>query len=352
MLSGSAARLLLLVVACGSSAAAGPPLSSSKVVASRLWVRGPDDGRRVQVVHSLSAFCEENGLDAEAMRAVALGEADDHEGWQCGEVCDYDAPPTAAAKGQDAAEAEEVESEDDDDLADPEADEPSGPPPMQKLMLSMGLPMIATQLLKKVDKESPAFLPRLRLAYLASVLVHIAVQLLLRWRIEAAKDGSVVKKAADPLSMLFGGGAKAPQTVRAYDLEQLKNMRNSLQMGVVMTLVMHLKFRMTQPLVYQAISQLVELFYAPLTQVHLVGHKPTGALKRPFGSGKGDMAGLMKGLGLPTPPTPQQLAATRAAAAATPASATLVQADEAGDEAASAAEEAAEAATADAADAQ
>jgi hypothetical protein len=85
----------------------------------------------------------------------------------------------------------------------------------------------------------------------------------------------------DPMSMLFGGGAAATsQTASEYDLSQLKSMRTSFQMGVVITLIMHLKFGMTQPLVYQAVSQLVELFFHPLVQVHLFGKPTVGALKR------------------------------------------------------------------------
>mmetsp|Transcript_53950 Transcript_53950/g.148793 ORF Transcript_53950/g.148793 Transcript_53950/m.148793 type:complete len:90 (+) Transcript_53950:57-326(+) len=79
-------------------------------------------------------------------------------------------------------------------------------------------------------------------------------------------------------------------------------MRTSLQLGVVITLLMHFKFGMTQPLIYQAVSSLVELYFHPLVQVHLLGKPTTGALKRPFGSVKPDMSGMLKGLGIAPPP--------------------------------------------------
>ena len=87
-----------------------------------------------------------------------------------------------------------------------------------------------------------------------------------------------------------------------YDRSQLKSMRTSLQLGVVMTLVCHFKFGWTQTLIYQAVSSLVELYFHPLVQVHLLGKPTKGMLKRPFGSVKPDMSGMLKGLGLPTPP--------------------------------------------------
>ena len=69
------------------------------------------------------------------------------------------------------------------------------------------------------------------------------------------------------MSMLFGGGNAKPQTAAEYDRSQLRSMRNSFQVSVVFTLFLHLKLHMTQPLVYQAVSQLCELYFHPLFQV-------------------------------------------------------------------------------------
>ena len=61
-----------------------------------------------------------------------------------------------------------------------------------------------------------------------------------------------------------GGAAAAaePQTAKEYDRSQLKSMRTSLQLGVVMTLVMHFKFGMTQPLIYQ-VAHLSDVTWPP-----------------------------------------------------------------------------------------
>ncbi|KAL1495830.1 hypothetical protein AB1Y20_016690 [Prymnesium parvum] len=250
-----------------------------------VWVKAPDE-RKLQIVHSLSKFCEEHELDEEAMRAVAAGEARDHNGWDCGEVCEYDSPQKAEEVGTSAGEESEASGE----------REAAAMPPINQMLWKMGLPFVANQLLKRADKDSPLYVPCLRAAYCGSVLTNLAVQALLHWRVAAANDTSIVAAPADPVSLLLGGKANAPQTVAEYDRKQLRAMRSSLQMGVIITLVLHLKFRMTQPLIYQAISSLVELYFHPLVQVHLLGIAAQGALKRPFGSVRPDMTAMLKGL--------------------------------------------------------
>eukprot|EP00966_Prymnesium_polylepis_P076982 1783704-Prymnesium_polylepis.1 len=63
--------------------------------------------------------------------------------------------------------------------------------------------MVANQLLKRANKESPLYVPGLRAAYCSSVATCVGVQALLHWRIASANDTSVVEKALDPLGALF-----------------------------------------------------------------------------------------------------------------------------------------------------
>ena len=74
------------------------------------WVRrlgNESETAPLQVVRSLEAFCKEHELDEEQMRAVARGESEEHEGWQCGTALQYD-PPAAPAPAEDVITAEEV----------------------------------------------------------------------------------------------------------------------------------------------------------------------------------------------------------------------------------------------------
>ena len=208
-----------LLVCVGASTVTGKPLlgslltprdrSASSLLRIRggespLWVRGPDDGQKVQLVHSLANFCAEHLIDEDAMRAVLCGESADHEGWECGEVCVYDSPqgPRSSSESTKAAEEEvgaaEVEGVE-PSMSNPSASgsaEDGGalaPSAMNKLLVGMGLQVFANQLLKRIDKESPLFLPTLQVIYCSSVLLHFLIQLLLGWRIRTSNGTSMVE---------------------------------------------------------------------------------------------------------------------------------------------------------------
>ena len=72
--------LLLLLALCQGARGAG--------VRPRIWVRRPDGGTQIELVPSLAKLCVAEGLDEDAMRAVADGEQAEHRGWTCGTVCE------------------------------------------------------------------------------------------------------------------------------------------------------------------------------------------------------------------------------------------------------------------------
>lgn len=182
---------------------------------SLLWVRAPEDAdgkpAPLQLVRSLGAFCEEHELDEEAMLAVSRGEADDHDGWQCGEAQQYDAPAAAAADDEEEVEVAEAEdapvkkvakakakakvakavAEDDDEEEEAEkaeAEEEEGdegdalkaamPTAMQRNKMIVGLvaPMLTLQAIKRFDNNAPEFLPRLRGAFFAIIAFNTLIQ--------------------------------------------------------------------------------------------------------------------------------------------------------------------------------
>jgi len=276
---------------------------SAKVSGPRLWVKRPGN-KKLAVVDSLTSLCVEHELDEEVMMAVSRGEVDDHKGRECGEMeCEDDTDEAADDEATTEAEAgeEEQANEEADGEADAEPSEPAAaaatPPAMSKMVVGMVAPMLAVQLMKRFDETKPEFLLGLRGAYTAAVCVHTVTDLVLQQAIAAKDDTSPVKQEFNPLSMLFGGGGVAgPQTARAYDMAQLAQARNSFRMGVVVVALLHWKFKWTQMLAYQAAQLLVELFYHPLVQIHLLGQPTVGPLSRPFGAGGPDMAGLLAGL--------------------------------------------------------
>ena len=128
------------------------------------------NGTQPLLVRSLSAFCEEHELDEEALRGVAQGEADEHDGWTCeavrryeplkaatdadAEDADADARSGATGSGE-ADEAVEVAEE----IKSDESARPA-PPPVQKNKMIVGLlaPIAATQALKLFDQTSAAYM--------------------------------------------------------------------------------------------------------------------------------------------------------------------------------------------------
>lgn len=299
-----------------------------------LWVRAPpstsggdddDDGgdakeaAPLQMVRSLSAFCKEHDLDEEAMLAVSRGEREDVDGWTCGKAVEYDVPsktaaaakkakkePVKAAEDEDEEEeatvvdvkadkVETAEAMDDDDDDDTAAAKPPSPAVSafnrNKMLIGLVAPMAVLQLLKMYDQTKPEFLVYLRGAFFGLIALNTLVQLLLDWRIASTNDTTPVKAPMDPLSMLMGGlgggGPKPQQTAAEYDKAQLNSLRNSYRLGCMFTCFLHFKMKMTQPLVYNSVSGVIDLVFNPLVNIHLLGKKAEGPFKRPFGAAEG-----------------------------------------------------------------
>jgi len=266
-----------------------------------LWVRRAENGTSALLVRSLTAFCEKHDLDEDEMLAVSRGESDAHKGWECGEVEEYDPPEPEEEAGTDENETIEAEAADNDGAMDDDgATDGTSPSPMhpapQKNKMIIGIvgPMLATQLMKRFDHESPSFIPGLRIFYFACVGFNVMVQFVLQWMIRATNDSTIVNTPLNPLAMLMGGSNNPndKKTAAEYDAAQLKSLRSSYQMGCLFTLFLHFKMKMTQPLVYSSVSGLIDLFYNPLVQIHLLHRPAEGHYKRPFGSGSPGIGSL------------------------------------------------------------
>jgi hypothetical protein len=284
-----AALLLLVLAPCAAvrgrrSAVRAPrpallrALRGGAAAEDLLWVRNGTSGP-LQLVRSLEAFCEEHGLDEEAMLAVSRGEADEHDGWTCGVPLEFDAP-AAAVKAEEVPAEEEEEAAASEGAASAEAaDEveaaPKPPPPqMSKLLVGMVAPMGVLQVLKAFDKNSPEFLLALRGVFFGLIALNCLVQMLLEWRIRARNDATPVKMPLNPIALLMGGGGSGgEQTAAVYDKAQLASQRNSYRMGCLFTCLLHFKFKMWQPLVYSSVSGVVDLYYSPLVNIYLFGRK-------------------------------------------------------------------------------
>jgi hypothetical protein len=109
-----------------------------------------------------------------------------------------------------------------------------------------------------------------------------------------APDMTVVKYV-EPAPMGSGEEPKfVATTVKAYDLQKLRELYKAQLMGVGMMAVMHIYFKYTNPLLIQSIIPLKGAFEGNLVKVHLLGEPATGDLARPW-KAAGGMMGAMSG---------------------------------------------------------
>jgi len=294
--------------------------TASKAQQSRFWVKRPGASSLVELVSSLAQVCDEHGLDEALMLEVAAGHAADHQGWQCGTAAEYRtgscAVPTKTPEERTAAAADEGDAVSEDaarssglqtdtgetDNGDSAASEAQAlaPPQINKIVIQIGVSALCTQLLSRLEKQRTDVVPLLRMVYYGIVAFRLLLHALISWRISVRADPTKVEKppASDPLSALLGG-LRGPQkqqapTAAEYDRSELHSLARSYQVGAIFVFVMHLALKWNRTLIYSGISSIVDLFFHPLFQIHLLQRPAVGPLKRPFGSDAPDMAALFK----------------------------------------------------------
>jgi len=94
--------LLALAAALAAADSTAPTLRGARV-RDRVWVRRPGGGRHIELVPSLEELCEREQLDLGAMREVAAGSMEEHEGWSCGTASECESEAAEAASGAAAA---------------------------------------------------------------------------------------------------------------------------------------------------------------------------------------------------------------------------------------------------------
>lgn len=245
------------------------------------------------------------------------------------------------------------------------------PLPLPFITAAMALPggvkqMIITfgaiSLLKKVDQTDARVVAICRMIFVVYMAISLSVQLYIRSRILAKKEGGTVTvppKPASPFAALSepapdadatpapaakegdasaeeevdatidattGGrreprGAGAPaelqvMTTEEYDLSVLATVRRGLLFNALLLSLFHLKMGSLNPLVITSATGLVRLVDEPLFQLHVLGRPAVDALQRPFKPEVNPLVAMLTG----TPPDGDDADAN--ADAASPANAT------------------------------
>ncbi|GAB0496146.1 hypothetical protein MMPV_009668 [Pyropia vietnamensis] len=186
----------------------------------------------------------------------------------------------------------------------------------------------AISLLKKVDQTDARVVAICRMIFVVYMAISLSVQLYIRSRILAKKEGGTVTVPAKPASPFAALSEPAPDadatsapaakdgdvsaeeevdatvdatangrrqprgaaaaaepqvmTTEEYDLSVLATVRRGLLFNALLLSLFHLKMGSLNPLVITSATGLARLLDEPLFQLHVLGRPAVNALQRPF----------------------------------------------------------------------
>ncbi|KAI0258103.1 inorganic phosphate transporter [Gloeopeniophorella convolvens] len=150
--------------------------------------------------------------------------------------------------------------------------------PMQNLAISLGV----MQLARKIPFENPQVLDYVRIGYVASQVVALAVYYYTSIKIKAKNDRTLLKYVEPASPMTQEPGKLVTTTVRDYDLAETSKLIKSAFTSIAMMAFLHIYLKYTQPLFVQGIMALKSLYEAKTVKIHVLGAAAEGDLKRPF----------------------------------------------------------------------
>ncbi|KAF7370898.1 Pho88 superfamily [Mycena sanguinolenta] len=156
-------------------------------------------------------------------------------------------------------------------------------PAVQGLVISLGVMQVA----RRIPFEDPEVLFYTRIGYVTVQAVVLGIYYYVSMAIKKKNDQTVLKYVDAPNPMTQEPGQLVTTTVRDYDLSETSKLLRSVYMGIAMMAFLHGYLKYTQPLFVQAIMGLKGLYDAKPVQVHLLGMKAEGDLKRPWKAAAG-----------------------------------------------------------------
>lgn len=148
---------------------------------------------------------------------------------------------------------------------------------------SIGLVLLLVQVSKRFDLTDPSVIFKIRILFYSVQALYLLICAVIYKQIIKRNDQTPVTQTPQPSP--FSTGARPASTVmpaKDYDLSELKKMVQQTVLSTLFMTVLHFKFNFVQPLIFQSIPPMKQLFEAPLTRIYLYGKAATGDLKRPF----------------------------------------------------------------------
>ncbi|KAF9474944.1 PHO88-related membrane protein [Pholiota conissans] len=149
---------------------------------------------------------------------------------------------------------------------------------VQNLVISLG----AMQLARKIPFDDPVVLNYVRVGYVVSQVIVLAIYYYVSLAIKKKNDQTVLKYVEPASPMSQEEPKLVTTTYRDYDLSETSKLLRSVYMGIAMMGVMHIYFHFTQPLFIQALMGIKNLYDAKPVSIYILGKPATGDLKRPF----------------------------------------------------------------------
>ncbi|KAF9173203.1 hypothetical protein BGX20_003818 [Mortierella sp. AD010] len=148
--------------------------------------------------------------------------------------------------------------------------------------MNMAIVMGSMQITNRLDLEDAKTKQLILGVYVASQAVVLLVSLIIKRRIEAKKDTTVLKYLDQP-KPFSGEQAKVITTTNmAYDLEQNAQAQKQALFGLVFMIFLHFQFGVIRPLVVQSVLPVKNALQSKWAQVYLFGKPAEGELKRPW----------------------------------------------------------------------
>jgi hypothetical protein len=162
---------------------------------------------------------------------------------------------------------------------------------------NIALLFVVMHLVNKLDQKDERVILGARTAYATFLLTALLLNAFVRRLVIKKADGRLLEVPLKPTLQNPTPDPNVRQrlTVQEYDISLLDATRSQLFLQTALLVFLHWKMGSVAPLILQAIMGFVRQLDDPLIKIHLLGHRDTGALERPF---KSEPNPLLKLLGL------------------------------------------------------
>ncbi|KAF9916617.1 hypothetical protein BX616_003330 [Lobosporangium transversale] len=148
--------------------------------------------------------------------------------------------------------------------------------------MNMALVMGSMQITNRLDLEDTKTKQLILGAYVTAQALVLGISYLIKRRILAKKDTTVLKYLDQPKPLSGEQPKLITTTVMAYDLEQNAQAQKQALIGLALMVFLHFQFGVIRPLVVQSILPVKNALQSKWAQVHLFGKPAEGELKRPW----------------------------------------------------------------------